>query len=93
MSWSLGEIGALATKAARGSGMDWGLADEAGYAVKWLQRRQLPGVGDHFNDTFYCWYLCNTNVVEVSFCLFGCCFAYAIGGTISSVLFQETLHS
>ena len=42
MSWSLGEIGALATKAARGSGMDWGLADEAGYAVKWLQRRQLP---------------------------------------------------
>ena len=43
MSWSLGEIGALATKAARGSGMDWGLADEAGYAVKWLQRRQLPG--------------------------------------------------
>jgi len=44
MSWSLGEIDALATKAARGSGMDWGLADEAGYAVKWLQRRQLPGV-------------------------------------------------
>src|SRR5210317_125424 len=44
MSWSLGEIGALATQAARGSGMDWGLADEAGYAVKWLQRRQLPGV-------------------------------------------------
>ena len=44
MNWSLGEIGALATKAARGSGMDWGLADEAGYAVKWLQRRQLPGV-------------------------------------------------
>ena len=44
MSWSLGEIGALATKAARGSGMDWGLADETGYAVKWLQRRHLPGV-------------------------------------------------
>ena len=44
MSWSLGEIAALATKAARGSGMDWGLDDEAGYAVKWLQRRQLPGV-------------------------------------------------
>ena len=44
MSWSLGELGALATKAARGNGMDWGLADEAGYAVKWLQRRQWPGV-------------------------------------------------
>ena len=44
MTWSLGEISALATKAARGSGMEWGLAEEAGYAVKWLQRRELPGV-------------------------------------------------
>ena len=44
MTWSMGEIGALATKAARGSGLDWGLAEEAGYAVNWLQRRQLPGV-------------------------------------------------
>ena len=44
MTWSIGEIGALATKAARGSGLDWGLAEEAGYAVNWLQRRQLPGV-------------------------------------------------
>ena len=44
MTWSISEIGALATKAARGSGLDWGLAEEAGYAVKWLQRRQLPGV-------------------------------------------------
>ena len=44
MTWSIGEIGALATKAARGSGLDWGLAEEAGYAVKWLQHRQLPGV-------------------------------------------------
>ena len=44
MTWSIGEIGALATKAARGSGLDWGLAEEAGYAVQWLQRRQLPGV-------------------------------------------------
>jgi len=44
MTWSIGEIGALATKAARGSGLDWGLAEEAGYAVKWLHRRELPGV-------------------------------------------------
>jgi hypothetical protein len=43
MSWSLGEIGALSVKAARGSGLPWGLADEAGYAVKWLQARRLPG--------------------------------------------------
>ncbi len=44
MSWSLGEIRALTIKAARGAGMEWGLADEAGYAVKWLQERNLPGV-------------------------------------------------
>lgn len=44
MTWSIGEIGALAIKAARGSGMEWGLAEEAGYAVKWLQSHHLPGV-------------------------------------------------
>ena len=44
MSWSLGETSALAVKAARGCGMSWGLADEAGYAVRWLQARALPGV-------------------------------------------------
>jgi hypothetical protein len=44
MSWSLGEVGALAVKAARGAGMPWGLADETGFAVKWLQARSLPGV-------------------------------------------------
>jgi hypothetical protein len=44
MSWSLGEAGALAVKAARGAGMSWGLADEAGFAVRWLQARNLPGV-------------------------------------------------
>jgi len=44
MSWSLGEVGALAVKAARGAGMPWGLADETGFAVTWLQARRLPGV-------------------------------------------------
>ena len=44
MTWSLREISTLAVKAARGSGMEWGLAEEAGYAVSWLQRRKLPGV-------------------------------------------------
>ena len=44
ISWSLGETEALATKAARGAGMPWGLADETGGAVSWLQARSLPGL-------------------------------------------------
>jgi hypothetical protein len=44
VSWSLGETGALALKAARGAGMPWGLAEEASEAVSWLQARNLPGV-------------------------------------------------
>jgi hypothetical protein len=44
VSWSLGETGALALKAARGAGMTWGLAEEASEAVIWLQARGLPGV-------------------------------------------------
>ena len=44
MSWSLGETGALAQKAVRGSGFPWGLAEEAATAVTWLQARNLPGV-------------------------------------------------
>lgn len=44
MSWSLVEIRALALKAARGAGLSWGLAEEAGFAVRWLQARELPGV-------------------------------------------------
>ena len=43
MSWSLGETGALAIKAARGAGFAWGLAEDAGFAVVWLQARGLPG--------------------------------------------------
>jgi hypothetical protein len=44
VSWSLGETGALALKAARGAGMPWGVAEEASEAVIWLQARGLPGV-------------------------------------------------
>lgn len=40
---SLGELQALATKAARGAGLSWGLAQEAGWAVRWLEARGLPG--------------------------------------------------
>lgn len=38
MSWSLGELSALCVKAARGAGMSWGMAQEVGWAVRWLSR-------------------------------------------------------
>jgi hypothetical protein len=38
---SRNEIDALCVKAARGAGMDWGMAEEAGHAVGWLARRGL----------------------------------------------------
>jgi len=43
MSWSLGEVTTLAIKAARGVGLPWGMADEAGFAVHWLQSSGCPG--------------------------------------------------
>ncbi|SEK51182.1 Protein of unknown function [Roseovarius nanhaiticus] len=43
MSWSLSEIEGLARKAARGSGFSWGMAEEAGKAVRWLAGIGLPG--------------------------------------------------
>lgn len=43
MSWSLNEIESLAKKAARGAGMSWGLAEEAGKATRWLCAAKLPG--------------------------------------------------
>ncbi len=44
MNWSLVEIRTLSMKAARGAGFSWGLAEEAGLAVRWLQARGMPGV-------------------------------------------------
>lgn len=43
MSWSLNEIESLARRAARGAGMSWGLAEEAGKAVRWLAAAGWPG--------------------------------------------------
>lgn len=43
MTWSLNEIEALSRKATRGAGYSWGLAEEAGRAVRWLEVRSLPG--------------------------------------------------
>ncbi len=41
---SLNEVEAYARRAARGAGMHWGLAEEAGKATRWLAERDLPGV-------------------------------------------------
>ena len=41
--YSLAEIEALSRKATRGSGLDWGLSDEAGKAARWLASVGLPG--------------------------------------------------
>jgi hypothetical protein len=43
MTLSLGEIESLSLKASRGAGFEWGLAEEAGKAVRWLVRLGLPG--------------------------------------------------
>jgi hypothetical protein len=43
MTLSLNEVQGLAQKAARGAGMDWGLAEEAGRATRWLAAHGLPG--------------------------------------------------
>ncbi len=44
MSWPLGELKALATKAARGAGFSWSLAEEAGYATQWLESHGGAGI-------------------------------------------------
>ncbi|MEZ5933296.1 MAG: DUF3726 domain-containing protein [Alphaproteobacteria bacterium] len=43
MSFSLNEIEAMGKRAARGAGLPWGLAEEAGKAARWLTARGLPG--------------------------------------------------
>lgn len=43
MSRSLNEIEATAKRAARGAGLSWGLAEEAGRATRWLCAQRLDG--------------------------------------------------
>ncbi len=43
MSLSLGELRAIAVKAARGAGFSWSMAEEAAYAVYWLEARGIAG--------------------------------------------------
>lgn len=45
MILSLGEVEALARKAARGAGLSWGMAEEAGRAARWLCAQGLDGCG------------------------------------------------
>lgn len=42
---SCNEVSALCTKAARGAGMSWGMAQEAGFAAAWLTARGIDGPG------------------------------------------------
>ena len=44
MSHSLNEIESLAKQAARGTGLSWGMAQEAAKATRWLVSHDLPGV-------------------------------------------------
>jgi hypothetical protein len=43
MTFSLNEIETMGKRAARGAGLAWGLAEEAGKATRWLTARGLPG--------------------------------------------------
>ncbi|MEO9827443.1 MAG: DUF3726 domain-containing protein [Paracoccaceae bacterium] len=45
MSFSLNEVEATAKKATRGAGYHWGLAEEAGKAVRWLCAHGVDGCG------------------------------------------------
>ncbi len=45
MEFSLNELEMLALKAARGAGLEWGLAEDAGNAAKWLAVHDLDGAG------------------------------------------------
>lgn len=44
MTFSLNEVEAIGKKAARGAGYPWGLAEEAGKAVRWLCAAHVDGV-------------------------------------------------
>ncbi|MCP4283777.1 MAG: DUF3726 domain-containing protein [Gammaproteobacteria bacterium] len=43
MTYSLNEIDVMGKRAARGAGLTWGLAEEAGKAARWLCACDLPG--------------------------------------------------
>ncbi|MEM7210787.1 MAG: DUF3726 domain-containing protein [Pseudomonadota bacterium] len=51
--WSIGELQSLSVKAARGAGLSWGLATEAGRAVRNLSLLALPGAEALANDLLH----------------------------------------
>lgn len=44
MQLSLNQVEQTSRKAVRGAGLDWGLAEDAGRAVRWLEMAGLPGM-------------------------------------------------
>ena len=44
MTLSLNQVEQTTRKAVRGAGLPWGLAEDAGRAVRWLERMGLPGM-------------------------------------------------
>lgn len=42
VTFAFSELRSLISKAARGAGLSWGLAEEAGWAAEWLARRGMP---------------------------------------------------
>lgn len=44
-SLSANEVEALCSKAVRGAGLSWGLAEEAGFVARWLHARGIDGPG------------------------------------------------
>lgn len=53
MSWSLNEVEATVRKAARGAGYSWGMAEEAGRAVRWLCAHSVDGCGAFLRALMY----------------------------------------
>lgn len=59
-TYSLNEIEAMGKRAARGAGLHWGYAEEAGKAARWLAQKNLPGPEmlvaclDEFDGVSYC---------------------------------------
>ena len=44
IEWSLNELDLMVRRATRGSGLDWGIAEEAGKAIRWLCSFGFDGV-------------------------------------------------
>lgn len=72
MQYSLNQIEHTVRKAVRGAGLSWGLAEEAGRAVRWLETMALNGVGSLvalLNEVDHCnWQDCAVEVNDHGWC-------------------------